>query len=166
MVELSRKHCFRAGLTVLTLYFIYEGLNHTFNYHAKSRELDMKLYNIETHFETHYKSIAFPFRSYLPLSDTYDSSEHASSYFSKLVILLYGIATLSLGCLVYFFDDKRKRSFYAQILIFFQIFDAFVLHLPFIEAKNFEHYSNELTSFTLTLVAGFSLIMVVGLREH
>ncbi len=82
--------------------------------------------------------------------------------FSRLIIFLYGVAAFVCGIGMLFFEEKRKRIVFLQVLFLVQLFDAFILHNPFVE--HLDSRSRETKHFLLSLMIGFSLLMVAGYR--
>ena len=158
----KRKNLFTAGLILITLYFIFEGLSNIVGFQDGALAFDRKLYNMEAHFINNYPSISFQFRSYLPLQTL--RGEPSSTDLSKLVIILYGAAILVLGCLSFFYEDRKMRSLFVQLLFLLQIFDAMVLHQPLVEDRHLDTFGCEVTHCALTVAICFSLMMVVGQR--
>ena len=157
-----KKKMFNAGLIMLTLYFIFYGLNNIMNFTERSAALDRKIYNLDVYFNNYY---SLSFSDYLPFYKGYnDSNDNEPTPLAKMVTFLYGVATLALGCMMYFFEEKRMRSLAVQLLIILQLFNAFIIRTPFVEERTFESYSRELKHFMLSLSISAGLIMVIGQR--
>ena len=149
MPGIKKKSLIKAGLILLSLYFIFDGLQHIIDYHKRSQSFDTKLYNIEATMQNG-GWLLFRFSSFW-------------SRFSKLIIFLYGLATLTSGIFILFFEEKKKRNVFLQVLVLLLIFDAFVLHNPFVE--HLDSRSRELKHFMLSTMIGFSLLMICGYRS-
>ena len=88
-----------------------------------------------------------------------------SSFFSrltKLMILLFGLANLVCGILILFFEEKRKRNMFLQVLFLLQMLNAWVLHFPFVE--HLDNRGREMKHFMLSIMIAFSLVMLAGYR--
>ena len=83
---------------------------------------------------------------------------------SKLIILLFGVTTLASGILILFFEDKKRRNTFLQILFILQLFNAFIIHNPFVE--HLDSQPRELKHFMLSIMIGFSLFMLAGYRTN
>ena len=160
MASFKKKTLYNSGLILLTLFFICEGLSTMYLYQEEAIHLDSKLHNMEADWNNNYPSLSFRFKRILPFQNIAPGS--VGTALSRMVMFTYGLATLVLGCLAFWFDEKRLRSLFIQILIALQMFYAFVLHLPFVEDKGMDSYTEEMERFIQSLMISSGLLMVVG----
>ena len=137
------------GVTLISLYFIFNGLETLTNQTTYVRHFDRKIYNIEAYL-ANSNLLLFSVRAWV---------EKATG----LIIIAMGLFQLVLGSMFLFFEDKHYRKTIVECLVVFQLFQAFVVHQPFIE--NSETLGIELKHFLTNLMIGFGLIMVLGLRK-
>ncbi len=160
----QRKTIFNAGLVIVTMFFIYSGLDRILNNSDHAMSLDRKLYNVESYCLQNYPSLPCEFRSYLPFQGSPDDN---SSLLSKIIVFLYGAAILVFGSAsFFFFDDKDQRAYFLQLLIITQFIDAFLLHFPFVEEKTLDTYSRDMKYFMLTLGVTSGILMLLGYRNN
>ena len=157
----SFERCHTAGIFLLSVYFIFNGLNHIFNCDSKGLAIDAKISNTESYLTM--RDINFKLSNLIPGFQNQDNQ--AATYFSSIFSVIFGLVSISLGALFAFFDDRDKRDKFAQYLILLQIFDAFVLHFPFIEQPGMNTYHRELKHMTYSLGVTFGLIMALGMRN-
>ena len=123
LTQYQRKLMFEIGRALVTLYFVYLGLDCFVNHNIQAKALDTKLHNTEAYFINNYPKYGFNFRKYLILQNVYgfdpqdDGSYIYPTLLSLLLIILYGSANLFISILSYFFDDKDKYARYLQYLI-------------------------------------------------
>jgi hypothetical protein len=150
MPGIPKKYLMLTGVVLLSLYFVFDGLSHLSDFHKRTNAFDTKLYNIESYL-LNSGVLLFHFQGFF-------------SRFSSLIILIYGLGTLISGVCMLFFDDKKKRNIFLQILVILLIFDAFIAHNPFVE--QLDSRPREFKHFMLSIMIAFSLFMVAGYRTY
>ncbi len=138
-----------AGITLLSLYFIFNGIETLTNSTANQTHFIRKMYNLEVYLDNH-SLLLFKF---YPLVRS----------LSWLIIIALGLIQLVLGSLFLFFDDKHRRRIIVEVLVLQQVFQATIVHLPIVE--NSESFGTEMKHFLTNLMIAFGLVMVLGLRK-
>ena len=99
MAGIKKKNLMQAGLILLTLYFLVEGLNHVMDWGNRAKAFNIKTYNLETYL--YNNGLLF-----------YRFHSHFFKYFSDQIVLIYGVMTLFCGIGMLFFDEKKKRNIF------------------------------------------------------
>jgi hypothetical protein len=107
------------SIYLLALYFIFEGLNNLFDNWRRADSFDTKLYNLESNLYNRGMLLFHFYRSLHPLTSTF--------------LYLYGLAILLAGSAVAFFDEMNIRNAVLKFLIVAEVFEALIVHNPFIE---------------------------------
>ena len=136
-----------ASISLIALFFIFEGIT-SITDSQKKTQFEVKVYNLETYL-LNKGFLLFSFEKFL-------------QNFSSYIMILYGLLLFLLAVGFVFFEDKKKRTKIIQYLILLQVYDAFVMHNPFVE--NYEMRSLELKHFIMDIMIAFALIMVAGFR--
>ncbi|CDW79951.1 px domain containing protein [Stylonychia lemnae] len=121
MTKINYRKLYQGSLYLLSLYFIYEGLQNIFDNDIRTSRLNLKIYNTESYI---YNNFSRSFKFY-----------EASLAFTNILLFLYGFLMLVSGCATAFFDDLETRDYFLRILIGLQIVEAFIIHNPFIETS-------------------------------
>ena len=151
MPPLRKITLIQSGLFILSLFFVFQGLIHLFDHKKRGKDLETKLYNLDTIFENNN----IPFFSLHFL--------HSSPIVCQLLILSFGLANLTSGCLILFFEERKKRNIFLQVLFITQMFKAFVIHNP-VTSSTPEGNSKEWKDCILSFMIGVSLFMMAGYR--
>ena len=162
-LKFGSRFIFNTGILLITIYFIFNGLSNIFNNDKHATALDMKLMNTESYLTLKYPTKNMQFTKLLPFYATEYNNE--PSPFSRTISTLFGLTSLTLGALLFFFEDRDQRKNLAQYLILLCLFDVFVLHVPFVEDKGMNNYSREFKHMQLSLGVTCGLVMIMGMRR-
>ncbi len=98
--------CYKTGILLLTVYFLFNGLSHILNYDSKGLAIDAKISNTESYLIM--RDINFKITNYIP--GFYNQDNQAATYFSSICSVIFGLASVYLGALFLFFEDRDKRD--------------------------------------------------------
>eukprot|EP00347_Sterkiella_histriomuscorum_P004916 403358589 len=138
----------QVSIYLLSLYFIFEGLNNLFDNYRRSEQLDVKLYNLEGKL----------YNKGMLLFSFYDSMRPIINTF----LFIYGLGILIAGSGVAFFDEKPIRDSILKLLIVVEVFEALIIHNPFTE--NVEARHSEL--YWLVKNLGICICLVLALKAR
>ena len=110
MAWLSKRKLYNSGLTLLTLFFICEGLSTMYLYEEEALNLDAKIHNVEATLNNNF-SHHLRFKHLLPFQRVAEGS--VGTPLARLIMFTYGLATLVSGSLLYWFDEKRLKTLFA-----------------------------------------------------
>ena len=150
MALLKNEHIFKTAMVMLSVYFIFDGLQHMLENTQRARAFDYKMYNTESWLFNN-GVLLFKFSTFL-------------SRFSKLFVMVYGFASFVCGAMALFFEEGSKRRLFLQGLFILVAVDIFVLHFPLVEKS--EQRSIEMKHCLLSVMIAFSLLMVGGFRNN
>ena len=93
LTHFQRKMMFELGRGLVTLYFVYLGLDCFLNCRVHAKGLDTKLHNTEAYFINNYPNYGFNFRKYLILQNVYgfdpeDEKTYINSTYLSLILIL------------------------------------------------------------------------------
>lgn len=86
------------------------------------------------------------------------------TYFSRLIIVGLGIVEFLAAVGLIFFEEREKRVKFIALIVALTLFDAFVMHNPFVEHGKPLHYETKHCLLSLTIAS--SLLMVGGYRKY
>ena len=101
--------CYNVGIFLLTVYFVFNGLSHIFNYDSKGLAIDTKISNTESYLSM--RDIDLKFTNYIP--GFYNQDSQKPTIFSSTFSVIFGLVSIYLGGVFAFFDDREKRDKFA-----------------------------------------------------
>ena len=149
MIEIRKRDLMSGGFYLLSLYFIFEGLQYIFDNIKRANSLDVKLINIESYLESR-SLLLFHFQRNL-------------ENILRLFIVIFGLVLMLCGCAIVFFDDKKTRDQFLKFLLYAVFFEGFVIHNPIVE--NVDMRNQEFKWFGFDILLGFILLIALGQKR-
>lgn len=116
------------GIVLLSLLFMFDGLQKLIDPSHEQKKFNAKMYNTQAWLNNHNLLLC--------------KFEHCLKGFSKMIIKLVSVGEILGGSGMLFFEEREKRSVCAGTLVLASLFDAFALHLPFVEYGKQVHYES------------------------